>query len=787
MSHKLKKRRALRGYPWITFVSPSWLLYPGYGTLCRPPNMEFPMRRACCTTLLAILMPTLALAEPIEDTAFQQETHEGFPMPDIPGAEDVRAVAVWDEGTIWAATKAGVFSLSGNEWTQHMAGPAFDVAVIKPYVHLALWNGGHEFMGTDLGGGVLKFVPRANLNVAGPIGAIAEEDTGGKGPEAVFIGPGGIFRGQAHYQREALTSARSIRAAVSDGKGGLWIATAAGLFHQSGETTRAYRQPKEILSSAVQDLAFAPDGRLWAGGLGGVTIYEDGEPVERLTPKEGLPTIYVQAVATGPDGRMWVGTTLGVVRFDGKSTSLRHSRRWLLDDNVRDIAFGPDGTAWIATAKGVSAIRSKGMTLTEKADYFDKVAHERHVRAPWLVEKIRLETPGDLSKWKPEDDDNDGEYTAMYLAAQSFRYAATKDPKAREYAKKAFAALQFLQTVTESDGFFARTVVPADWTELHDTNRTYTPEERAEELINDPRFRPVEQRWRPSADGKWLWKGDTSSDEITGHFYGYAMYYDLAADDAERARVRAHTKNIMDHLIRHDYVLMDTDGAHTRWGVWTPERLNNDPDWAAERNINSAELLSFLKVTYHMTGEEKYQEEYLRLIRDHNFLENARHAKVFAPAWRTHIDDELLAFVYPGLMLYEQDPEILKVYRESLDEWYGGIAHDQNPLFNFVYAQCSGENPNMDESLLYLRDTPLDLIFWTVDNAQREDLRLVRAPNIEPLQTGRLVPPSERVTVRWDKNPWMAVSGDGGQTEWAPTSWLIGYWMGVHLGYLSAG
>jgi hypothetical protein len=155
--------------------------------------------------------------------------------------------------------------------------------------------------------------------------------------------------------------------------------------------------------------------------------------------------------------------------------------------------------------------------------------------------------------------------------------------------------LRFLQTVTETDGFVARTVIPADWEHMHDANRTYTAQEVADSHVRNPREKIIE-RWRPSADGKWLWKGDTSSDEITGHMYGYLFYYDLVADEREKKEVSKHVCRIVDYIIAGGYVLRDIDGQHTKWAVWAPEFLNDDPDWRQERGINSVEILSYLKL-----------------------------------------------------------------------------------------------------------------------------------------------------------------------------------------------
>jgi len=80
----------------------------------------------------------------------------------------------------------------------------------------------------------------------------------------------------------------------------------------------------------------------------------------------------------------------------------------------------------------------------------------------------------------------------------------------------------------------------------------------------------------------------------------------------------------------------------------------------------------------------------------------------------------------------------------------------------------------------------LDLVCWTVDNTHREDIRLVREPIWEIQQTDRLLPASERGVVRWDKNPWMAVHGDEGRSEWCPVFWLLPYWMGRYAGFIQS-
>ena len=77
---------------------------------------------------------------------------------------------------------------------------------------------------------------------------------------------------------------------------------------------------------------------------------------------------------------------------------------------------------------------------------------------------------------------------------------------------------------------------------------------------------------------------------------GYFFYYEYAAREDEKLLIRNHVRRIMDQLIKTNYNLIDVDGKHTRWGVWSPEQLNRDPDWASERSLNSFELLAYLSL-----------------------------------------------------------------------------------------------------------------------------------------------------------------------------------------------
>jgi hypothetical protein len=714
-----------------------------------------------------------------QDAAFWQETHEAYPLPMGMENSEVRSLIVDTESTVWIAAAAGVFIKKANhsQWKAVLAGeemgPAFSVMTdAQSNVWVGTWKGVYRFENNQP-----KLIP-------GPEAPISVICSAYKGVYA--IGPKGIwfFNGQ-NFIKKSYEIPRSVRDAVTDNQGGLWLASDVGLYYiNKEEKTTVLRGRDEIISGYIKGITFDQVQHLWAGGLGGVSIIDQFKKKRAITPTEGLPSVYVTCIKADAEGTVWVGTEKGIVRYYANgSHSLRFSRRWLLDDHVKDIAFDKNGNAWIATLKGVSVIKRQKMTLAQKNDYFHDVLLKRHIRAPWIAGQCRLEKAGDLSTWQPEDDDNDGEYTGNYLAMESFRYAATKSPDAKENAKKAFDFLKLLQEVTDTDGFFARTIVPSDWTNVHDGNQTYTSQQLAEELVKEPRFKPVEIRWRKSKDGKWLWKGDTSSDEMCGHLFGYYFYYELVADETEKKVIRNHVARIVDYLITHNFNFVDVDGKPTRWSVWSPDQINRDPEWAPDKAQNSMEMLAFLKLAHYMSNDDKYQKEYLRLINQEHYLENMAQVPHQNPAWFIYFDVMLQAYVYPMLIKCEKDPKRLAFYQKHMDDWFEKRKGDHNPLINFIYCYARNKQVELQNSVDFLVDTPLDLIDWPIDHTKREDVKMVREPVLEDEQVNILQPPSLRMTVRWDKNPWTAKGGDP-YREREPVFWQLPYWMGRYLGMI---
>jgi len=449
--------------------------------------------------------------------------------------------------------------------------------------------------------------------------------------------------------------------------------------------------------------------------------------------------------------------------------ALYAGRRWLPDDEVLALAADADGSVRVRTASGACRIAFRALTLEEKAAHYERLTDERHVRFGYVT-GCQLRHPGDLAATVPHIDDNDGLWTAMYLAAQCFRYAVTAAAEARGKVRSSLRALLELERQSTVPGMPARALT-----------------HRSEADFGRPR----QGEWHPTADGQWEWKGDTSSDEIDGHYFAWGICWDLAADPEERAAMAGAVRRVTDHILDHGFALVDIDGRPTRWGMWAPERLNHDPAWRAERGLNSLEVLSYLKVAAHITGERRYEQAYQDLVRNHHYALNALRQRVvpgdFPGAESNHSDDELAFLAYYNLLRYETDPGLRALYRASLEHAWSVVRPEACPLWNLMYGALSGQPCDAEAALGALRDIPLDLIHWRMTNSHRPDLEWTAAADrFGQRQLVRPLPWRERPLHKWNGNPYRP---DGGNdlSEECGTFWLLPYWLGRYHGLLAEG
>ncbi len=611
----------------------------------------------------------------------------------------------------------------------------------------------------------------------------------------------------------AIAAAEITVRAVAAHDGEIAVAAAPGLFVRDDGGWRMLLPKEGDVRWApvdVRAVAYDAEGRLWFAAPQGVGYRVSEDEWELFTGAEGLPFNDFTCMAAGPKG-VWFGTTNGAICFRDGAFSFRQGGRWLLDNHVRDIAVDAEGKAWIATAVGVSCIAHVPMTLAEKAAFYEAEIEKYHRRTSFgYVNDAELATPGDKSTATPVFSDNDGHGTGLYLGAVGLGYAATGNVKLKQYAADAFRALVFLGKVTEGGthpapkGFIARAVRP---TSEPDPNPQFDLAYDRKRKERDALWKIIQPRWPVDESGEWYWKNDSSSDELDGHFFGFAIYYDRVCEtEEEKEAVRAAVRRIMDHILDHGYNLVDYDGQPTRWGRFSPDDINRNEAWVIERGLNSLSILTYLSIAHHITGDARYRDEYLHLALDEGYAMNGmtQPKDIAGPGTFGQPDDFMALMNFYHLVRYETDAKLRSMYYHAIRRVWQIEQYERSAFANFVYAACcqgkirrdqwgetelSMPKSGFDDAIDTLKRYPLDLIDWPMSNAHRIDMvplqgHLGQGPNTGHRVDGYVFPIDERQVIRWDRDPWVLASNGNGTQLRDGVHYLLAYYMGRAHGFI---
>lgn len=595
--------------------------------------------------------------------------------------------------------------------------------------------------------------------------------------------------------REKLPPGAIVRSAARSAGGTLWIVTDRGAFQSAGDRFEplslparlAPHQPQIKSRSTVTAVAADRRGHLWAATPVGLYATDGRSWWQVLDRSDGVPREDLLCLHLAPNGDLWAGTRAGAWRLRQGRFLYFAGGRWLPDDRIRHIWTDSRGRVWIETESGFTSIEETPLTLRKKADHYDGIAQTRHVRRGYICEATLL-TAGEPERgFRFHVSDNDGEWTSCYLAALCYRYAVTKDPAIRKRAQESLHALLELERLTGVSGFPARAVV---------TDAELKEGVTGVVLTDTVRVRGETDRiWFRSPVDPAVWcKGDTSSDEMDGHYFAWYLYYELVADAGEKQRIAAVVRRCTDNILKGGLCLIGHTGRKTRWGVWGPQYLNEDPNWAEQRPLNSLEILAYLKTAHHITGEARYGREYERLIRDHHYLLNTLLIRRGDSArWYNinHADDEMILRMFYLLHQLEKEPDRQRILQQSLARAWEGSAEEQgmraerNPLFNFLYGAVSEQSCDTEAAVKTLQEWPWEPIAFAVKNSLRHDVTVKTAPGRSArIELDRVLSPVERPYQRIDHNPWQPDSSADGKLEDDCFFWLFSYWLGIYHGFL---
>ncbi|HEY3352976.1 MAG TPA: hypothetical protein VGQ83_06985 [Polyangia bacterium] len=724
----------------------------------------------------------------VTSPAYQQEVRRFYGAADGLPSKGVRALVATSEPLLWAGTMGGLASIDPTADAPTFAAAAGEAGT-RPVTALA--PDPEDATGHDLLVGFADGVGHLHSGVledvvaitSGDVTAVALDDT------TTYVGSAsGLWVIQGGVAGLETTITTPVRAVLVEGAGTVLVATATGLLRghhgafapvtglPSDDVRALARDGATVLAGTAAGLATIAGGAVTGTVRGGPGAL----PFEDVTALD-VPDDQVIGFARGAAGAPWESGALPWHLYLGP--------RWLPTDHVNAVATTRQ-RRYFATDEGLAEIRRIPMTLAAKAAGYETVAESRHLRMDGFVttDSVLVDANDPAAGVLPRgDEDNDGLWTQMHIAAECFGYAATGDEALYQHARRSLTNMFLEMDVPAAgnpaiDGFVARSLIRDD-----------EPDLWAQKVANES------SRWKGPVTyqgRQYLWKNDTSSDEIDGHFFGYGIYYDLCAkDEAERAEIRSHVARLADYIVASCFYLLDEDGEPTSWGKWGPTYVNEDmlAQFGA-RGLNAAQILSHLRVAYHVTGDARYQQAYEYLIEVHGYAENVRLAHDYMKKVSiNHSDDELLNLAYYPLLRYEPDPARRAIWAEAAalsydsDRW--GLRGDRNPLWAFIYAYALGAGSGVETALAdaarTLREFPLDLRQHLVDNTGRMDFTVHGdLDRFDDKQFTETPPYDEKGVAIFNSNPYCVVQGGNSQVEVTPSHWLLAYYFGLYHGFL---
>jgi hypothetical protein len=469
-----------------------------------------------------------------------------------------------------------------------------------------------------------------------------------------------------------------------------------------------------------------------------------------------------------------------------------------------------DTTILLVTELGISYITSEEWKYSDMELVYNNY-NSRHNRNG-LNAEISLETYGDINSYYYRPNENDGIWTSQYAILSTIKYYLTKDKNDQLTAWNAFDGLYKLNTITGVPGLIASTFCSPN--EISQNNEHPTIGCGTDGVDN----------WHRSTSlpgGTWLWKGGSSSDTINGHYFAYSMLYDLlAGTHNEKNKIVNLIINLTNYIINHNYYYIDINGQITKSGIWNPNELNNNPIYYNIRGLNSLQILSFLAITFSMTGDITYYNEYQKLAVDNKFYMNILNQKINNPYNDNHADNHISFMAYHTLFYAkyrldhittatefkyngnENDIVPMDKRRTMLDDmvtpiipslkrWSNIVRSEYSPLWSTVIAGAA-ELTVLQSDIMKIKQNlkmwPLDLIDWDVQNSNRWDCFAQPYGDRGDITQSIMydIPPmTERQMQHWNINPFLFDSGtsknnpytNGGYVEYASTEWLLPYWM----------
>lgn len=481
--------------------------------------------------------------------------------------------------------------------------------------------------------------------------------------------------------------------------------------------------------------------------------------------------------------------------------------------------------------------RGTAESLVDKATYYDEIAQRLHVhpQLKWAM-GVTLKagadpetaTWQDVERWSSGE--NDGLWSALYLASQAYRYAVTKDDDALAMVKLLLDGERDRMNVTGVPGMFTRQLIPPgiDGIECPTSTAAYAVDAEKD----DNRWLQIREdgcAWVVDRDtGAWTetdhcvstdfanycWLDNVSKDEYSGHMFALAVVDALVDDPEVDATVRELAEPIGALILANGLAVRDWDGRITEHGRFHPQALDNFP------GFNAAMALGYLNMVQRSTGDETLRQTYDECLLmsggpkdcyDTGFLEIIPFPEYLEEPG-LYLGSEGCLTNYNNVSMHmlsmhilvstTRDPKLRRFYQDSLDVDVvrdtgepRTVINQNNAFFDFIWAANKALGPDTDgpafdaveNGVCMLKQFPARQV--PVERTVAPELTEPYCLNRFDRDTGEHAREVADRCVRnflWWGDPYDLRECTANPTRVeVPTDYLLAYWMGRYYGFVA--
>jgi signal transduction histidine kinase/ligand-binding sensor domain-containing protein len=251
-----------------------------------------------------------------QGTVFQHARAEGAP----PGAT---AMIQDRQGTIWVATRSGLFRFANGRWTT--LGKA------------------HGYTGAEA--------------------FSLHEDRSGR----LWIGTAsGVYRRNGESLELVDAEATNVQSLTEDANGAIWVTDARDIVRKLSTDTAPQHAREIRLPAGAWRLLRDSRNQIWIAAFGGgllrVRSPLDASPLVERYEYEHRLAGSPRSLFEDREGNIWVGMRGGLIRLSERSFSSVGPLEGLTNEGVRTAVAGADGSVWVATGHALNRFAGSSRT-----------------------------------------------------------------------------------------------------------------------------------------------------------------------------------------------------------------------------------------------------------------------------------------------------------------------------------------------------------------------------------------------------------------------------------------